>query len=146
MRRLILLFALTTAAFAGKGKFFVKDKVFIGGYDPVSYLTEKKAVKGDKKFSHQLVNGPKVYFSSQKNKDLFIKDTKKYTPAYGGYCAWAMAQYGDLVEIDPSKFTVANGKVYLFYYSFFADTLEKWKKGNQTELITKANSNWRKHE
>ena len=70
------------------------------GYDPVSYFTEKKAVKG--KSSIVTEHGQVKYqFSTQKNKDLFLASPSSYKPQYGGYCAYAMGAYGEKVEVDP---------------------------------------------
>jgi YHS domain-containing protein len=58
--------------------------VAIKGYDTVAYHTERRAVKGKKKFSHEW-NDAKWYFSSAENRDLFAENPERYAPQYGGY-------------------------------------------------------------
>lgn len=115
------------------------------GYDPVSYHGGA-AKKGNPKYflNH---DGVKYVFTSRKNIELFQKQPNKFKPAFGGWCAWAMLE-GKKVDVDPEKFKIINGKTYLYYTSFFVDTLEKWNELAQTEseevLTKKANINWQK--
>jgi len=116
--------------------------VAIKGYDPVAYFTQKKAVKGDKKYA--VNSGGVIYYcASQADKDLFIKDPLAYEPQYGGWCAYAMGSTGEKVEIDPETFKILNGKLLLFYHSWTNNTLTKWNK-DEANLKTKADLNWRK--
>jgi len=117
-----------------------KNSVAVSGYDVVSYFTQNKAVKGDKKLA-VTAEGLLYYFSSAANKELFLKDWKKYEPQYGGWCAYAMGANGEKVEIDPETFKISNGKLYLFYHSWVNNTLTKWNK-DEAGLRTKADSNW----
>lgn len=117
-----------------------KGMVAIQGYDPVSYFTQNKALKG-KKENQVNALGVIYWFASEDNKQLFIKDYKKYEPQYGGWCAYAMGSSGEKVEIDPETFKIVNGKLYLFYHTFINNTLPKWNV-NEMELKTKADKNW----
>ncbi|MEM7646335.1 MAG: YHS domain-containing (seleno)protein [Pseudomonadota bacterium] len=146
----LILFFMGSVAVAKMPKPFTDDGKFIGGYDPVSYIKVNKAVKGSKQFQSNY-QGVTVHFSSQENKQAFDKDPAKWVPAYGGYCAYAMARSGDLVDIDPKSFKVVDGKTYLFYNGFWADTLKKWnaekKKDGQVDdrgQIQKADALWKK--
>jgi YHS domain-containing protein len=118
-----------------------KNDFGIHGYDPVSYLTESKAKMGDKTISTAF-DGINYLFSSEVNKQLFIKTPQKFIPAYGGWCAYAMAD-GEKVDIDPKTFKVIQGKTYLYYNGFFGNTLEKWNK-EESNLKSKADSSWEK--
>jgi hypothetical protein len=85
--------------------------VGIHGYDPVVYFTEGKAVKGDPQFASSY--GRAIYhFRSIEDKLAFEKDTSKYAPQYGGYCAMAMAM-GKQEDADPNFFLVHDGKLLL---------------------------------
>ena len=53
--------------------FNLENKVAIQGYDPVAYFTQKKAVKG-KSAINTTYEGVIYYFSTQANKDLFLKN------------------------------------------------------------------------
>ncbi|MGC4101828.1 YHS domain-containing (seleno)protein [Ferruginibacter sp.] len=117
-----------------------KNAVAVNGYDVVAYFNQGKAIKGDKKFSAS-AEGVVYYFSNNDNKELFLKDWKKYEPQYGGWCAYAMGAKGEKVEIDPETFKIVNGKLYLFYHSWVNNTLTKWNN-DETNLKTKADKNW----
>jgi len=121
-------------------QFNIENGLAIQGYDPVAYFTESKAVKGDKKFAAS-AEGVIYYFSTAANKELFLKDYKKYEPQYGGWCAYAMGATNEKVEIDPETFKILNGKLYLFYHSFVNNTLTKWSK-NEAVLKANADKNW----
>jgi YHS domain-containing protein len=114
----------------------------ISGYDPVAYFKINKAVKGKKDLSvnHQ---GVLYYFSSVENKEEFKKNPSKYEPEYGGWCAFAMGDYGEKVNVDPETFKITNGKLYLFYNKFFNNTLKSWNK-DEANLKNKGDINWRK--
>ena len=122
-------------------KEFNLDKgLAIQGYDPVAYFTQNKAVKGNNQFA-AIAEGATYYFSTNANKDLFIKDYKKYEPQYGGWCAYAMGAANERVEIDPETFKIIDGNLYLFYHSWVNNTLTKWNK-DEVNLKTTADKNW----
>ena len=121
-------------------EFNLEKGVAIQGYDPVAYFLQNKAVKGNKQFT-ALADGVTYNFLSATNKDLFVKDYKKYEPQYGGWCAYAMGATNEKVEIDPETFKIVNGKLYLFYHSWVNNTLNKWNK-DEANLKAKADKNW----
>lgn len=116
--------------------------VAIQGYDPVAYFTQNKAVKGKKEITHT-IQGVTYQFSSQANKDLFVKNHAKYEPQYGGWCAYACGANNSKVSIDPGTFKIVNGKLYLFYNAYFTNTLTSWNK-DESNLKSKADTYWNK--
>ena len=118
----------------------LEDGLAIQGFDPVAYFTQNKAIKGTKQFAAKY-EGVTYYFATATNKDLFVKEPKKYEPQYGGWCAYAMGAANEKVEIDPETFKILNGKLYLFYHSWTNNTLLKWNK-DETSLKAKADKNW----
>jgi YHS domain-containing protein len=119
----------------------LENKIAIQGYDPVAYFTIGKAVKGKKEIfaSYQGV----IYkFSSNQNKEAFLKNPSEYEPQYGGWCAYAMGSTGDKIEINPETFKIINGKLYLFYNAYFNNTLKSWDK-SETAIKIKADNNWK---
>ena len=122
-------------------QFNLEDGVAIQGYDPVAYFIQRKAVKGKKDLA-QVKDGVTYYFSTASNKELFLKDVATYEPQYGGWCAYAMGNTGEKVEIDPETFKILDGKLYLFYNSLFNNTLPKWEKA-EVDLKAKADKNWK---
>ena len=95
------------------GFFGCRTDTAINGYDTVAYFTVGKPVKGQDRFATEWM-GAKWHFASQANLDLFKSNPEKYAPQYGGYCAYGVAQ-DNLVSIEPDKFKVLGGKLYLNY-------------------------------
>lgn len=143
---LILLVAFISASGLAQNArtthFNLEKKVAIQGYDPVAYFTQKKAIKGKSAIAYSY-DGVTYYFSTQANKDTFIKNPAGYEPQYGGWCAYAMGSNGEKVEIDPETFKILNGKLYLFYNAYFNNTLKSWNK-DEANLKKKADANWKK--
>lgn len=109
------------------------------GYDVISYQTEQKARPGKKEYkaSHE---GVTYLFSNAANLATFQEAPAKYAPAYGGWCAYAMAD-GEEVEVDPETFKVIDGRLYLFYNGIWGNTLKKWNK-DEASLKSKADKVW----
>jgi YHS domain-containing protein len=93
------------------------------GYDTVAYFTDGKPVKGQDAFVADWM-GAKWKFASQAHLELFKASPEKYAPQYGGYCAYGVSQ-DNLVSIEPDKFKVEGGKLYLNYN---ADVQATWLK------------------
>ncbi len=119
-----------------------KSTLAIEGYDPVAYFTTGIAVEGKKEMT-VLNSGITYRFSTNQNKELFKANPAKYEPQYGGWCAYAMGETGEKVEIDPETFKIFDGKLYLFYNKFFNNTKKSWNK-NEKSLKTKADASWAK--
>src|SRR5689334_804948 len=125
-----------------KKEYNLEDNVAISGYDPVTYFFLNKAVKGKKELSYTY-QGVTYRFSNGGSLEEFKKTPSKYEPEYGGWCAYAMGAKGEKVTIDPATFKIINGKLYLFYNSFFNNTLKSWNK-DESVLKAKADANWKK--
>jgi thioredoxin-dependent peroxiredoxin len=117
------------------------DKVALSGYDPVSYLTQGKAVKGSPEIS-SVYRGVSYRFVGEDNRALFAENPEKYLPTYGGWCATAMAK-GKKVEIDPTNFKVTNGRLFLFFKAFYANARSDWDKDEPAQT-RKADTNWKR--
>jgi len=102
------------------GLFGGRGDTAILGHDPVAYFTVGKPVKGLDTLVHEWM-GAKWKFSTAANLDLFKADPAKYAPQYGGYCAYGVSQ-DNLVSIEPDKFKVIDGKLYLNYDASVQDT------------------------
>lgn len=112
------------------------DGVAIDGHDPVAYFTDNAAVKGDASITADH-DGATYHFASATNRDAFVANPAKYAPAYGGYCAYAVAN-GYTAKIDPEAFSVVDDRLYL---NFSKGVRSRWERdipGN----ITKADANW----
>jgi YHS domain-containing protein len=116
------------------------DRVALKGFDPVSYFTQSTAVKGKKEIK-VLHEGITYCFATEEDRKLFTTSPRKYLPAYGGWCATAMAK-GEKVEVDPNNFKVTNGRLFLFYKGLFGNALNDWTK-DEAGLTAKADAHWK---
>ena len=138
----ILFISSSTALFSQQIDYNEQKKFVANGYDVVAYFSNS-AVNGSTKY-RSVYDGASYRFSSQKNLDTFKANPKKYVPEYGGWCAFAMADKGEKVTINPKTFEIRNGKLYLFYDAFFNNTYESWLEETPAKLIKKADVSWSK--
>jgi len=106
------------------------------GYDVVAYFTENKSIAGDPSFSYEWKDAEWV-FSSEENKNLFIDNPKKYSPQFGGYCAFAVSK-GFTANPNPENFEIIDDKLYLFAAP---DVKESWMEDQQDNLSL-SKENW----
>ncbi|MCU0831891.1 MAG: YHS domain protein [Rhizobiaceae bacterium] len=123
---------------AGKPAIFTGliDGVGAGGYDLVAYFADNAARRGDAQITADH-DGVTYRFASAANRDLFAANPERYLPAYGGYCAFAVAN-GYTAKIDPEAFTVADGRLFL---NFSKSVRTRWLK-EQAANIAKGDANW----
>jgi YHS domain-containing protein len=115
------------------------SKLALKGYDPVSYFGgTPKTGRKEYVVYHE---GILYRFHSKKNKDLFKTDPEKYSPTYGGWCAYAMGNTGEKVEVNIETYKIVDGKLYLFYNKLFNNTLEDWNE-DESRLKDNADKNW----
>jgi peroxiredoxin Q/BCP len=116
-----------------------KDNLALEGYDVVSYFNGKP-LEGKKELSAQYA-GVTYYFADAKNRDAFLAAPEKYRPAYGGWCATAMA-LGKKVEVSPENYKITNGRLFLFYKNFISNALSDWNKDEPNNIVA-ADKYWR---
>lgn len=145
MKKLLtfVLIAVTFSVSAQKEINTNKKGFAADGYDVVAYF-DNNAVEGSKKFQATIA-GVKYQFSSTKNLKKFIANPKKYSPQYGGWCAYAIGAKNEKVEINPKTFEIRDGKLYLFYNSWGINTLKLWNKEGAEKLQKQADKNWAKN-
>ena len=108
----------------------------IKGYDPVSYFITGRPTPGLSQFS-TTYKGTVYRFVSAANRDRFVAAPDQFLPQYGGYCAYAIAQ-NTIADIDPDKWAIVNGKLYL-NNNFLSQTLWSFDKSGN---ITKGDQYW----
>ena len=120
-RRSVLVQALAVGTLVGlarpaaAGEPYVSELhgLAIGGADPVAYFTQGAPVAGST--AHGLIwHGATWLFASVENRFLFEADPRRFSPRFGGYCAWAVGQ-GFLAQGDPEAWTIHRGRLYLTY-------------------------------
>ncbi len=117
-----------------------KGKVAIQGYDPVAYFEGGAPVQGRKEF-RAAYGGGVYFFADAANRDRFLANPDKYLPAYGGWCATAMA-VGKKVEIDPENYKITNGRLFLFYKNLIQNAQTDWNK-HEAQSTVDADKYWK---
>jgi len=112
-----------------------RNNVSAGGYDVVSYHSGAP-VEGRANISTSW-QGAQWHFTTQANLDTFLADPEKYAPAYGGYCAWALAK-NKLAKGDPKHWTVKDGRLFLNYN----DRIKQRWLADVDGLIASGDVNW----
>ena len=141
MRALLIVFLVSiSSTYAQQIDYNIKKGFVANGYDVVAYFNNE-AIEGSKNFTVEF-NGVKFKFFTQNNLDIFKISPHKYIPQYGGYCAYAIAEKGEKVSINPETFEIRDGKLYLFYNAWGTNTLKLWLKNNVKGLQEKGDKNW----
>jgi YHS domain-containing protein len=130
------LVTIVLAANAGAGEFFEKDGAALRGYDAVAYFKDSTPTKGSMKHTAEY-KGSTFHFASKANRDAFVADPAKYTPQYGGFCAFGMSG-GYKAATDPAAFTVIDGKLYLNYNR---EVQKQWS-AHIPGFVIKADKKW----
>jgi YHS domain-containing protein len=146
MRRLALLVSISLTAVAspvaqaqapaGKTLVNVNDKgVALQGYDPVSFFSNTPA-KGDPALTlrHE---GATYWFATSENKAAFEAAPERYTPAFGGYCAYG-ASNGYTAPVEIETWQVVDGRLLLNYNK----SIRKKFDADRAEYLRKADANW----
>lgn len=113
-----------------------RDGVAIQGYDPVAFFTDAKPVMGDPKI--RSTHGGAIYwFATAAHKAMFDANPAKYTPQFGGWCAYA-ASIDTLSPIEPAYWEIVDGRLLLQHNQKAWDLWHKDAAGN----LVKADKNW----
>ena len=142
MKRQWLL--ITFALFVAAGAWASEPAVYTGllsntgagGYDTVSYFESGEPIKGSSEYATEHL-GVTWRFASAENLARFEANPARFVPAYGGYCAWAIAQ-GYLAKGDPEHWAIRDGRLYLNYNKSVQD---RWLK-DIGGFIQQADANW----
>lgn len=114
--------------------------VAIDGYDPVAYFDKDKAVKGNADHSCEY-NNVVWHFTSAENRDRFLEDPEKFSPQYGGYCAYSIAN-NKIIVSDPEAFTIRDDKLYLYRNEKLGIKDVKKSDIKFSKVKTKRDNNW----
>ena len=118
-------------------------RIALRGYSPVSYFEKGNPEKGMKEFKAGF-RGISYYFTSETQKQKFLSNPEKYEPAFGDWCAFGMTVEGRF-RIDPEKFKIVNGRLYVFLNNVEVDAKALWEKnGDDDKQTHKAAAFWKK--
>lgn len=138
----LLLFTLAGPATAGAETplrpdiNMTEDGVALEGYDVVAYFVVGGPVRGSAEYSADY-DGVTYHFASPEHRDLFLESPEKYLPAYGGFCAYGVAQ-NKKVGVEPDVWKIVGGRLFLNYS---ASVQAKWEE-DLTGNIGRADLNW----
>lgn len=110
--------------------------IALGGFDPVAFFTDHKAVNGDPSITAKHLDATYL-FASKEHKELFEANPEKYLPQTGGFCTFG-ASVGALFPVDISTWQLRNGKLYLNLNSAILSAFNSDFDGN----VAKANAHW----
>lgn len=106
------------------------------GHDVVAYFTRGEAVEGSDEYTHEW-RGAEWRFASEDHLERFRADPEKYAPAYGGYCAYAVAE-GTTEAGDPRAWTIHEGRL---FFNYDDGVQELWDEDREA-YIAAADRNW----
>ncbi len=115
--------------------------IALAGYSPVSYIDLDLAQKGSRHLKSEY-KGMSYYFTTEEQKATFDANPEKYLPQFGGWCAFGVA-LGKHFRIDPNKYVVTDGKLYVFLYNIEVDAKQKWMQ-DPSGSLKKAEKNWKR--
>ena len=108
-----------------------KKGIALEGYDPISYFTDGKPVKGDSKIEGTY-NGALYHFVSQEHRETFEKNPSKYAPAYGGFCGYA-ASVGKVRPANPLVWSIVDGQLIVQHTKSAYELWQKDVPGNKAK-------------
>ena len=112
-----------------------EKQIGVGGYSPVSYF-EKGPELGKSEFS-ATHKGISYHFTSQDQVRKFEANPEKFTPAFGGTCAFGHSIEKEL-PVHPTSYKIIDGRFFLFLKNDEVDARKLWNEGNEKELLAKA--------
>ncbi len=141
---LIVAAACSSSSEEAAGPVFVSNGYALDGYDPVAYFEQAEAKKGSVDETVEY-NGSTYCFSSTKNRSLFESDPEKYLPAYGGWCAYAVAERSTRMAPDPTEWQIQDGELQFFTTNFMTKVTgslrNDWNE-DPDDYKTRADDNW----
>lgn len=119
----------------------------IHGYDPVEYHLTSRAIRGDSTITFDY-NGATFYFRNVVNKKIFQTLPERYSPAFGGFCAYGLAfdesdskSKRGRYKVDPTNFSLYSGKLLLFCPENEEPSKRNWNN-NEDYYYSRATSLW----
>jgi YHS domain-containing protein len=138
---LVVILLSSYGLFAQSSEIFSTEEGALRGYDPVAYFKTGDAIKGKKEFSLKQNKKTTWYFSSAENLAAFKSSPEKFTPQYGGYCAYGASDGdGHKAPTQPDAWKIIDGKL---YFNYNKNIQSMWLK-DTANLIRRADANWPK--
>ena len=143
MKAMIISAALVFSALAAPVAMAGKDPIYtgwrnnyaVGGYDITTFYAGVPLKGKAEHFADY--KGARWRFSTQTNRDKFAAAPDDFLPAYGGYCAWALAN-DKLAKGNPKHWSVEDGRLFL---NFNGRIKARWEK-DKARFISDADERW----
>jgi YHS domain-containing protein len=136
--QLIGLFALLGLAVSAQAGDFAVSAPAVSGYDVVSYQTHKRPIRGNGHYVAEHA-GATYLFASQEHLEMFQKNSQRYVPVYGGYCAFGVSKGKKFIG-DPEVWRIVDNRL---YFNLDARIQDDWLKDIPGYIAT-ADANWKK--
>jgi YHS domain-containing protein len=107
------------------------------GVDTVAFINTGNRIQGAAKYT-AVHDGVAYYFSTKANLDTFSASPDRYTPQYGGFCAFGVS-VSKKFDGDPRWADVRNGKLYVFLSEEVFNAYQR----DPAAAIAKAETNWK---
>jgi YHS domain-containing protein len=120
-----------------ESKFMHEGQVALDGYDMLAYRSYRRAIKADATYRYEY-EGLVWHFDAPEHKERFANAPEFFLPAFGGYCANAMAE-GEVVNSNPEYWYLLDDQLYLFED---LDAKEEWFFDLNTKIML-ANAAWK---
>ena len=121
-----------------------QNGVALLGYDVVAYHEMNQAMIGNPEYTSEY-GGYTYRFLTTGHKDSFDSNPDQYLPAYGGWCAYAVAKGSIHMAPDPELWQIQDGKLQLFYddwtSTFTSNLKEEWNQDPENYMV-EADQNW----
>lgn len=115
--------------------------VAAGGHDVTAYRSLERggdAVSGNTGFTAQY-KGATWHFVRGEDRDKFSKNPEKFTPAFNGHCANALALGEGLIPTTGKTWLILDEQLYFFFAPRGA---RRWSDGNYKQYLTEATAAW----
>ena len=130
-------YALLAPRRLAPARVFTEDGLAIRGTDPVAYFFDRMPVRGDAAVTHDWA-GATWAFATLENRDRFAADPTRYAPAYGGFCAWAVAAKGELYSTQPRNWAIVDDRLFLN----FNDAVQETWNEDPAGFIAEGDRRW----
>jgi hypothetical protein len=115
------------------------EGIALNGFDAVSYFEADGPLAGSENFSAVHADAS-WYFATAANRDLFAAEPEKYSPQFGGFCAFA-ASKGFTAHPAPEAWHIEDGALYVFADEKVRD---EWVAELPGGSLQRSQENWAK--
>ena len=116
--------------------------VAAGGHDVTAYPSLNRggnAVTGNANYT-ATYKGAAWHFVRREDRDKFNENPEKFTPAFNGHCANALALGEGLIPTSGKHWLILDDQLYFFFAPRGA---KRWSDGNTKHYLSQATAAWK---